>query len=101
MILPPEKCQSMLELRAQIDVLDTELMGLLAKRVGYIDRAAELKQTELLPARIEWRIQEVLDKARENAAKVGFDTVLAEKLWRDMIEWSIKREAAILEKESK
>ena len=91
----------MLELRAQIDVLDTELMGLLAKRVGYIDRAAELKQTELFPARIEWRIQEVLNKARENAAKVGFDTVLAEKLWRDMIEWSIEREAAILEKESK
>jgi len=100
MILPPHSCRTMPELRVQIDVLDTEIIALLQKRAGYIARAAEIKQSEGLPARISWRVEEVLAKARDNAAKVGLDPDLAETLWREMIEWSIRKEAATLEKEA-
>ncbi len=101
MILPPHSCRTMPELRVQIDALDTEIIALLQKRAGYIARAAEIKQSEGLPARITWRVDEVLEKARNNAAKVGLDPNLAETLWREMIEWSIRKEASTLEKEAK
>ncbi len=100
MILPPETCRTMPELRAQIDALDQQIMGLLMRRVGYVDRAAEIKETKDLPARIDWRVEEVAKNARINAQKLGFDADLAESLWREMIEWSIAREAAKLEKET-
>ena len=44
---------NMADLRLQIDTLDAQLVGLLAQRVAMIDRAAELKPSEGLPARIE------------------------------------------------
>jgi len=96
MILSPLSCQSMPEVRAQIDALDGEIVKLLQKRAGYIARAAEIKKSEDLPARITWRVDEVLAKARQNAEKVGLDPKLAETLWREMIEWSIRKEAATL-----
>ncbi len=100
MSLPPHNCRTMLELRVQIDALDSEIIALLQKRAAYIARAAEIKQGENLPARIEWRVEEVLTKARKNAEMVGLDPQLAETLWHEMIEWSIRKEAATLKKEA-
>jgi isochorismate pyruvate lyase len=96
MILSPQSCHSMPELRVQIDALDAEIITLLQKRAAYITRAAAIKQSQDLPARIEWRVEEVLAKARENAQKAGLDPQLAQTLWREMIEWSIRKEAATL-----
>lgn len=100
MILPPHSCRTMPELRAQIDALDISMIEVLQKRAAYIARAAEIKQSEDLPARITWRVEEVLANARKNAATVGLDPGLAETLWREMIEWSIRKEAAALEKDT-
>ncbi|MBK5932713.1 chorismate mutase [Rhodovulum imhoffii] len=91
-MIPPEDCQSMDELRHQIDTLDRQIVAALARRAGYIDRAAELKPKERLPARIEARVCEVLDNVRACARAEGWDEKLAETLWREMIEWSIRRE---------
>ncbi len=89
---PPETCRNMTELRAAIDTLDAQIIDMLAERARYIDRAADLKQQAGLPARIDSRVEEVADKARANAQRAGFDPDLAEKIWRQMIEWSILRE---------
>ncbi|MDK3017141.1 chorismate mutase [Pseudodonghicola flavimaris] len=86
----------MRELRQTIDALDRKLIALLADRAVCIDRAAELKQLENLPARIPARVEEVAANARRNAAEVGLDPDLADKLWREMIEWAIAREEAVL-----
>ena len=40
----PAACASMAELRAEIDRLDRELVALLARRAGYIDRAVAVKR---------------------------------------------------------
>lgn len=93
---PAGECQSMAELRAQIDDLDRALIALLARRVGYIDRAIELKPAEGLPARIEPRVAGVLANVRAAAAANAFDPDLAEQLWRLIIEWSIAREERVL-----
>ena len=82
----------MIDLRAAIDELDRGLVRLLATRATYIDRAAELKSVNGLPANIPARVEEVVTKVKANAVREGFDPELAEQLWRQLISWSIARE---------
>jgi isochorismate pyruvate lyase len=86
----------MAELRAAIDALDKDLVALLLRRAGYIDRAIDLKQVEGIPARAEDRVAEVLANVRAEAEAAGLDADLAEGLWRQLIEWSIAREEVVL-----
>ena len=91
-LVPPETCQSMAELRVQIDAIDVELITLLLTRSRYIERAVDLKRDEGLPARTTDRVAEVLAKVRATATDIGLDPALAQSLWSALIEWSIQRE---------
>jgi isochorismate pyruvate lyase len=82
----------MVELRAAIDELDGNIIHLLAKRATYIDRAAELKSVNGLPANIPARVEDVVAKVKANAVRESFDPDLAEQIWRRLIAWSIARE---------
>ncbi len=95
-LTPPRDCQSMQELRVQIDKLDRQLIEMLVTRAGYIDRASELKPSEGLPARIPDRVEEVVQKVRAGSTEAGMDPELAERLWRILIDWSIAREERVL-----
>jgi len=86
----------MAELRAAIDELDEALVGLLAERARYIDRAAELKPSEGMQARIASRVGQVIENARRAAAEHGIDPDLVETVYRDLIDWSIRREEQVL-----
>ena len=86
----------MAELRVEIDRLDRALVALLADRAGYIDRAAELKPAEGLPARIDARVEDVAAKVRAAAEARALDPDLIEDLWRRLMEWSIAREERVL-----
>lgn len=88
----PADCGTMAELRAEIDRLDAALIGLLAERAGYIDRAAQIKAGVGLPARIDARVEQVVANVRRRAEVQGLDPALAEDLWRRLIDWSIARE---------
>lgn len=88
----PETCLSMADLRALIDALDGRIVDLLALRSACIDRAVDLKRAEGLPTRIDSRVEEVVENARRAAGARGLDPDLAERLWREIIEWSIARE---------
>lgn len=92
----PQDCETMDELRAAIDALDGALVALLVQRARYIDRAAVLKPAEGLPARIEARVDEVLANVRSCAGAGGLDPDLAERVWRELIEWSIRREEDVM-----
>ncbi|MFN6007199.1 MAG: chorismate mutase, partial [Paracoccaceae bacterium] len=63
----PADCTSMAQIRAEIDRLDEDLVRLFAERAGYIDRAAEIKATADLPARIGSRVEEVVGNVRRHA----------------------------------
>ena len=91
-----QECNTMSELRSVIDALDRQIVGLLVQRMGCIDRAVVLKPTEGMPARIETRVQAVVENVRNEAEVQGFDPDLAERMWREMIEWSIAREEQTL-----
>ena len=92
----PEDCNSMAELRAAIDQLDQDLIDMLARRARYIDRAAELKPAEAMPARIASRVEQVVENVRTAAEARGLEPDLAETLWRPLIDWSIWREEKVL-----
>lgn len=92
----PQDCRDMTELRVEIDALDGELIALLARRVSYIDRAVEIKSRDGLPANVQSRVEEVILKVKIQAEKHGFSPELTEKLWREMINWSIAREEQAL-----
>ncbi len=83
-------------LRARIDALDARLIALLAERSALIDRAAQIKSREGLPARIDARVEEVAANARRIAGELGFDPDLAERLWRVMMDHFIAQEERIL-----
>ena len=84
----------MATLRVQIDGLDAELVRLLVERMGYIDRAITLKRDAGIPARVETRVAQVIAHVRHAAQEAGLDPDLVEAVWRQIIEWSIAREAA-------
>ncbi len=95
----PGDCNSMEELRHQIDKLDVKLIELLANRSEFIDRATELKKSNGMPARIPERIESVVSNARNAAEELDLDADLVEKIWRILIDWSIQREAEIIREE--
>ena len=86
----------MAELRQEIDAIDCDLIHLLAERAQYIDRAVSLKRIEKLPARTVDRVEEVIANVRSLAETEALDPELVEALWRELIEWSIQREAKVL-----
>ncbi|KPU83908.1 chorismate mutase [Marinosulfonomonas sp. PRT-SC04] len=90
--------QNMTDLRGEIDMLDGQIVALLARRAALIDRAVVLKPVEGLPARIDARVDAVLQNVRAHADAAGLDAALVEMIWRGMIEWSISREEVTLGK---
>lgn len=92
----PEDCTSMAEIRGEIDRLDEALVRLFAERAAYIDRAAEIKAGADLPARIDTRVEQVVENVRRHADTYGLPPDLVEKLWRRLIDWSIAREESRL-----
>ena len=79
-------------LRARIDALDASLIALFAERSALIDRAARIKAEHGLPARIDWRVEEVVANARRNAADAGLDGALFGQIWRQLVEAAIAQE---------
>jgi isochorismate pyruvate lyase len=86
-------CDSLDQVRAQIDRLDCEIVALLAERGDYVRQAARFKKTSAdvaAPARVE----QVIGKVRGLAGEKGADPVVVERVYRAMI-------AAFIEAEQK
>jgi isochorismate pyruvate lyase len=96
MMKAPSDCTTMADIRAEIDRVDEELVRLFADRAGYIDRAGVIKTDLHLPARIEGRVEQVVQNVRRHAVTYGLPPELVEKLWRRLIDWSIAREESVL-----
>ena len=87
----PEHCMSMTEVRAELDALDQEIAGLLAKRFRFIDAAARIKQSRD-QIRDEKRISAVIDRVRSNAMAAGAPAEVIAKIYESLIEASIAYE---------
>ncbi|HEX8058403.1 MAG TPA: chorismate mutase [Novosphingobium sp.] len=86
--LAPEDCQTMLDVRAGVDALDAELVGLLARRFAYMRAAARIKPTREA-VRDERRKAEVIANAVARAEAAGLPGDLIGHLWDQLVEGSI------------
>jgi isochorismate pyruvate lyase len=87
---PPKTCQTMDEVRTEIDRVDRGLVDLLAERWTYVDRMWELKRSQAAAANVPWRNREVIEKVRARASSEGLPPEMAEALWRQIIGWGIQ-----------
>lgn len=83
----------MAEVRVGVDAMDRALVELLARRFGYMDAAARIKQ-ERSAVRDEARKAEVKANAARLAAELGLPEGLSDEIWEALIEASIAYELA-------
>ena len=86
----------MKEVREEIDLIDKELVLLLARRQKCIEMAAMVKNDKNLIVD-EKRIEEVVKKVTDFGRSCGLSSEIAEPLWRELIRLSIKHEFKELE----
>lgn len=86
-----KKCQNMQEVREEIDRVDRLIVPLLLERLGYIEQAGHIK-TDRNTVRDNWRVEDVVFKAKEKAKEQGGDTAYIETIYRHLIEYSINHE---------
>jgi isochorismate pyruvate lyase len=87
----PEACETMLDVRAGVDALDAELVGLLAKRFGYMRAAARIKPTRDA-VRDEARKASVIAAAVAEAETQGIPADVIADIWERLVEGSIAYE---------
>jgi isochorismate pyruvate lyase len=88
----PAECKDLAEVRVEIDRIDNALIDRIAERLGYVERAWQLKLELRQEANVPWRNQQVIDKVRARAREKGVPPDLCEALWRQMIGWFIQYE---------
>ena len=82
---------TMTQVREEIDLLDRELVLLLARRQKCIEMAAVVKNDKTLVVDEE-RIEEVIFNVMSFGESCGLDKRISEPLWRTLIDLSIKHE---------
>lgn len=96
--IEPRDCESMDDIRSQIDRLDRALIELIAERFGYIQRAWQIKLRDNGAALVPWRVEDVVAKVRAQAASRGLPEGMIEDVWRRMMSWFIQYEDEQLRK---
>ncbi len=85
-------------IRRDIDKIDNEIIGLLARRANLVETVAEIKK-DRSQVRDEKRIGEVISRVRTQAEKTGIDPDFTEELYRTIIEYFVSFEMKKFEKE--
>jgi len=85
------ECETMTDVRYEVDRLDRVLVALIAERQSYMDAAARIKN-DRNAVRDPARIEEVVSKVLAEAKKHGLSPSIAEPVWRTMIEQCIQHE---------
>lgn len=78
------KCNSLEEVRNNIDRIDNEIIKLIAERGAYVSQASAFKKNED-GVRDTGRVEKVIAKVREKALEYGADPDMVEALYREMI----------------
>ena len=90
-------CRTLAEIRLEIDRIDRVLVGVLAERQTYIERAAEIK-SERAAVRDQARIDDVVSKVLAAAETAKLSAGIAEPVWRLLIERCIAHELAMFDR---
>lgn len=79
--------QDLKRVRDEIDSIDQQLVELLARRQGLVERAGVLKRGQSTEAvKAPDRVAQVIAARRDAASNAGLDPDVAEQVWRAMIQ---------------
>ena len=84
-------CNTLDEVRANIDRIDSAIISLIAERGEYVAQAAAFKKSED-GVRDTSRVEKVIQKVRDKATTLGADPDMVEKIYRQMIASFIQKE---------
>ncbi len=87
----PAACNSLDEVRTEIDRIDEQVIALLGRRAEYVKAAARFKSSESAVAAPE-RFAAMLQVRRAWAEREGLSADVVEKMYRDLIGYFIARE---------
>lgn len=79
-------------LRQEIDALDAQIVGLLARRAATVQQVVRLKQAAGLPVYHPAREEDLISQRREQAARAGLDPDHVEELYRCILRQSRVRQ---------
>ena len=88
-----QKCNSLEEVRTEIDKLDTKLVDLIAERSHLIRQAAAFKES-VNEVKAEDRIEFILQRARHHAIEEGVSPNMISELFVIMIDEMVETEIA-------
>ena len=88
-----KKCKTLEEARVEIDLLDKEIVSLIAKRNDYIKQIAHFK-TSVEEVKAEDRVSEVISNVRKQAISLDLSPNLINDLYVRMIDGMVESEIA-------
>ena len=80
----PDQCENMVDIRAEIDRLDRQVVALLGQRFAYVKAASKFKTSETT-IRAPERLQAMLQQRRVWAEEEGLDADAIEKMYQDLV----------------
>lgn len=92
----PSECKSKEEIRAQIDLIDQEIIALFAKRFTYVSEIVKYK-SDAKSVVAQDRKDKVIKERGEWAESHGLDKNTFEQIYRFLVDHNIDKELEILE----
>ena len=86
-------CNSLEEVRSNIDRIDRQMVALIAERGKFVKQAARFKKNSD-EVQAPQRVEQVIAKVRSLATEAGADAAIAEQVWRVMIAAFVQAELA-------
>lgn len=87
----PDRCENMVDIRAEIDRLDRQVIALLGQRFTYVKAASKFKSSAASVKAPE-RFQAMLEQRRVWAEEEGLNADAIEKMYRDLVNHFIDEE---------
>ncbi|MBD2093729.1 isochorismate lyase [Trichocoleus sp. FACHB-591] len=87
----PEQCESITDIRTEIDRLDRQVLALLGQRFAYVKAASKFKTSET-SVRAPERLQAMLQQRRVWAEEQGLNADAIEKMYQDLVNHFIDEE---------
>jgi isochorismate pyruvate lyase len=87
----PEDCRNIDDIRYEIDLIDNQVIWLIAQRAQYVKEAAKFKKSEDA-VRDEERVKKVIESKKQLALEYNISPDLIGEIYRTMIEYFVNQE---------